>query len=133
MARGEPSTHARRSLSKQQQQLLKWINDQGDSTDNDTSDSGDDETPSAPDLGFVASLFRVDSRQLTRIFRCVEGQRTIWTTRQRLRLADSCGRLRLWGDVVDSGKLELCLRVSPDVHSNVLDLLYRLGRTLVKG
>jgi hypothetical protein len=133
MARGEPSTRARHSLSHQQQKLLQWINDQGDSAGNDTADSSDDETPSAPELGFVASLFRVDSRQLIRIFRCVEGQRTIWTTRQRLRLADSCGRLRQWSDVVDSGKLEVCLRVSPDVHSTVLDLLYRLGRTLVKG
>lgn len=96
------------------------------------SAADDNDISAELETGFASHLYQACLELLNQVFTLSFSNDEL-SSQQKAQLAHSQGRFRLWGDTLQDGKLETCVKVSVDLQQNVVELLYYLGKALIKG
>ena len=110
--------------------LLDWV--ESNQKHNSVSAADSNDISAEPETGFASHLYQACLELLNQVFTLFFSNDEL-SSQQKAQLAHSQGRFRLWGDTLQDGKLETCIKVSADLQQNVVELLYYLGKALIKG
>lgn len=103
--------------------LYQWL----DASSHDNDCSGFD---LSPESGFTASLYQVCLLQLSRL---VDSLASSPKTRSKLSLNEIRGKLVVFGDGFEDGKLDSCINSDSELRGIVLGILYDIGKALTQG
>jgi hypothetical protein len=130
MNRRERDAPQAASRPAQYHSLLDWV--ESNQKHNSVSAADSNDIPAEPETGFASHLYQACLELLNQVFTLFFSNDEL-SSQQKAQLAHSQGRFRLWGDTLQDGKLETCVKVSADLQQNVVELLYYLGKVLIKG
>ncbi|ERF75621.1 hypothetical protein EPUS_04601 [Endocarpon pusillum Z07020] len=83
-------------------------------------------------LGFTSTFLKACQHLLAEIWKCCSRDQERAVIRQN-RVHYDLSRLILWGDLFDSGQLDVCTEKSAEIRDCVLKIFYKIGTTLIKG